>query len=81
MEIKNSCCNCQFSYGYRGEIYRFRDDLLCRRHAPVQVGTSERPYTQFPVVSGDTWCGDYEPDMKIFKADQIQLKEGSDADR
>lgn len=64
-KLKPACCNCKYlGSPFRGELYRFHEDMECRRHSPILVGTSERPYTHFPSTSGNDWCGDYEPDTR-----------------
>lgn len=46
---------------------RFEEERYCKRHAPIIVldkqtscGLKDTPFTRWPIVYDDNWCGDFE---------------------
>ena len=58
-----SCGNCLF--GKDEESNYSAPTRSCVRFPPQQPGTSQVPERfPFPIVSVDTWCGEYKPNVK-----------------
>lgn len=58
------CCFCKFwGSRFKGELYRFRENENCQRHAPtVRITTDSYMQNKplFPQTKGNDFCGDFE---------------------
>jgi hypothetical protein len=67
--MKAECCTCKFNGDvFKGGLYRYRDNMECRRHAPVyDIRDHFKP--RWPLISGTDFCGDYEYDTTLRSED------------
>ena len=59
---KQYCYNC--IYVTDNFKHEFREDMECRRNAPVITAYSNK---SFPKVNGSSWCGEWKIDKKYIK--------------